>query len=225
MARVLVFSGSGPYADPWHPFAETSACVADVLRGAGHDVVVRDSDAGSLLDVGSFDLVVVNSGGRAEEADPAITAAWDPDHRALGLFHDGGGPILGLHTAVGTFPDWPGWAAIIGGRWGEHSGHPAIDAATFRPAPGSRRHPVWDGLDSVVAFDERYSNLEVAASSTALVQHETDGILHTMGWLGSGKVLYDGLGHDARSYESADRCRLLLNEVQWLLAPGRPAGH
>ena len=31
-ANVVVVSGSGRYADPWHPLAETSGRVADILR-------------------------------------------------------------------------------------------------------------------------------------------------------------------------------------------------
>ncbi|RMB61724.1 ThuA domain-containing protein [Tessaracoccus antarcticus] len=225
MPRILILSGAGHYADPWHPFAETSGIVAGLLREVGHDVVVRDSAPGSLQDLPQFDLLVVNSGGRLGEPDPAVTASWAVDHRALAAFHIDGGPILGLHTAVATFPDWPAWAAIIGGRWGEEAFHPEIDTATFLPSPQSSSHPVWDSLESVVAFDERYSRLELLAGSEPLVQHETDGTVHTMGWLASVRVVYDGLGHDARSYESAGRRCLLLNEVQWLLTPPPGAGH
>lgn len=217
MARVLVFSGAGPYADPWHPFAETSAAVADLLRRSGHDTVVRDSEPGSLLDAADFDLMVINSGGRGGDPDAEETAAWAADHRALGAFHGAGSPILGLHTAVGAFHDWPEWASFIGGRWGEDAFHPDIDTATFRPADGVDAHPLWHGLGSVVVFDERYSNLEVFPGSVPTIQHHTDGRTHTMGWIAGGTVVYDGLGHDGRSYESEGRRRLLLNEVQWLL--------
>lgn len=218
MARILIFSGADPYSDPWHPFAETSAAVAALLGGRGHDVVVRDSEPGSLTDLGAFDLLVINSGGRTREPDASRTAAWDADHRAVGAFHCAGNPILGLHTAVATFPDWHGWSNIIGGRWGEDSHHPEMNEATFRPIPGTAGHPVWDGLESVTVIDERYCHLEVFDGSTPLVGHDTDGVSHVMGWAVGDAVVYDGLGHDGRSYESADRRRLLHNEVDWLLA-------
>ncbi len=219
MARVLVFSGSGHYADPWHPFEETSQAATDVLLGLGHHVVVRDSEPGALLDIAEFDLLVVNSGGRTGEPDPAATAAWAPDHGALAEFHRAGLPILGLHTAVGTFPDWDEWAGIIGGAWTTQSHHPAMGTATFDPAHGARSHPVWAGLDSVTVIDERYSLLQVADTAAPLVQHRTDNTLHTMGWALGETVIYDGLGHDGRSYESEERRRLLQNEVNWLLGP------
>ena len=218
MTRVLVFSGVGRYADPWHPFSETSAAVAHLLRRDGQDTVVRDSEPGSLLDVADFDLLVVNSGGRGAEPDAEKTSQWAADHRALEAFHGSGAPVLGLHTAVGTFPDWPAWSAIIGGRWGEDAFHPDIDAATFRPAEGTAEHPIWAGLERVTVVDERYCGLEVFAGTAPLVHHGTDGDLHTMGWAVGDSVLYDGLGHDGRSYEAESRRRLLLNEVRWLLS-------
>lgn len=218
MTRILVFSGSGPYADQWHPFPETSSAVAGVLTEAGHEVVVRESEPGSLLDVATFDLLVVNSGGRAGGAEPHDTELWAADHRALAEFHTNGGPILGLHTAVGTFPDWDGWRSIIGGRWTSNSFHPAMGPATFMAAPGVGAHPVLADLPSIKAIDERYSLLEVSESATPLILHTTDGQDHTMGWAVGETVVYDGLGHDGRSYASPDRRRLLRNEVDWLLA-------
>ena len=220
MARILVFSGVGPYADPWHPFGETSAAVAGVLRQDGHDVVVRESEPGALGDLIAFDLLVVNSGGRTSGMTSQLTALWSADHRQVEEFHAAGSPILGIHTAVATFPDWPGWSSIIGGRWVDETFHPEIDRATFVPAAGVSVHPVWAGLESVEVFDERYSNLQVFSDATPLVQHFSDGDRHTMGWAVGHGVVYDGLGHDARSYESEGRRHLLLNEVHWLLTPG-----
>ncbi|MCD2443382.1 hypothetical protein LQ757_13955 [Agromyces sp. SYSU K20354] len=40
--RAVVLPGSGRYADPWHPFAETSASLAAIVAGAGYRVEVRD---------------------------------------------------------------------------------------------------------------------------------------------------------------------------------------
>ena len=35
---ALVVSGAGPYVDPWHDFAATSARLAAILEGLGHRV-------------------------------------------------------------------------------------------------------------------------------------------------------------------------------------------
>ncbi len=220
MARVLVFSGAGHYADPWHPFQETSQAVSKVLASLGHRVLVRDSEPGVLLDLAEFDLLVVNSGGRTEPPNTAVTAEWARDHSCLMDFHRSGSPILGLHTAVATFPDWDGWGLIIGGSWTTESFHPEMGSPTFHPAAHAADHPVWSGLESVSVTDERYSCLERSDAAVPLVQHVTGGQPHTMGWAVGDSVIYDGLGHDARSYESEERRRLLCNEVQWLLSGG-----
>lgn len=214
MALVVVLSGSGRYSDQWHPFAETSAAIAAILRDAGHDVEVRDSEPQALLDLDGVDLLVVNTGGA--DVEDAPSQQWRLAHAALGRFVDDGNPVLGLHTASNAFPDWPRWRELIGGRWGERAFHPEIGTATFLPAEGAEAHPVWDGLGEVTTFDERYSGLERSDDSVPLVHHVSEGVVEVMGWA-RGRVLYDGLGHDARSYDSPSRQRLLLNEVGWLL--------
>ena len=48
------------------------------------------------------------------------------------------------------------------------------------------------------------------------------GARHPMIWArehGPGRVVYDGLGHDARSYDSADHRALLLRAAAWLTDP------
>jgi hypothetical protein len=50
MPRSLVLSGGGRYADPWHPFAKTSARLADVLWSLGHRVEVTDFVADRVAD-------------------------------------------------------------------------------------------------------------------------------------------------------------------------------
>ena len=55
-------------------------------------------------------------------------------------------------------------------------------------------------------LDERYSYLDVRDDVVVLGDHEHDGLIHPMIWArehGAGRVVYDGLGHDLRSYESA----------------------
>ena len=38
MAEVLLLSGAGRFADPWHPFAQTSERLAGLLTELGHRV-------------------------------------------------------------------------------------------------------------------------------------------------------------------------------------------
>lgn len=82
----------------------------------------------------------------------------------------------------------------------------------------------------MTADDERYADLQVAAGSRVLVvadvapdeadPHGTPGA-HPVVWVapGPGRVLYDALGHDTRSFASPDRRALLTAELTWLLTP------
>lgn len=90
--------------------------------------------------------------------------------------------------------------------------------ATFGKAPGAEDYPVWTGLDVVTVYDERYSDLVVHEGSTPLIRHELSEEWQVMGWAHGDNVIYDGMGHDARSYSSPSHRKFLINEVDWLLS-------
>ena len=217
MARILIASGVGPYADPWHPFERTSPLIADVLRDAGHEVHVRETVPGALLDVASFDLFVANAWGGIADGEAPSDSLVD-DLEALKRYLIDGGRVLSIHTSNGAFGQLPEWRSAVGGHWGADSWHPDISDATFAPAPSAGEHPVWEGLRTIEVFDEKYSGLVMDDGVTPLVQHELEGRPEVMGWAVGDRVIFDGLGHDERSYESESRRQLLVNEVSWLLA-------
>src|SRR5699024_9887359 len=59
--RALVASGSGRYADPWHPFPKTSPLLAEILSGSGFEVDVDDDVDASMGRLEGVDLLVVNA--------------------------------------------------------------------------------------------------------------------------------------------------------------------
>lgn len=216
--KARVFSGSGRYTDPWHPFAETSAAIAEVITGlGGWDVQVVQSEPESLTALDGVELLVINSGVGDPETLPGPDAAWARAHAELARWVERGGPVLGTHTAAATFPEWPKWPALLGGRWVRgRSMHPPRGFAAFDLASD---HPVLRGLDSVEAYDERYSYLEPVGDIVPLLSHEHDGRTHVMAWIhetDTVRVIYDGLGHGPESYESPSRRELLRNEIVWL---------
>lgn len=233
-----MLSGRGRYEDPWHDMAATSHRVATVLAGAeagagagstagGYDVVVRGSFPDAADDLAGFDLLVVNTGsGRPDAAHDGDDARWAPFHEAVRAWADAGRPVLALHQGANTFADSPHWARILGGRWVDgESMHPPIGPATFMVADPD--HPIGAPLVSrltgaVTAFDERYSYLRVASGVDVILTQVHDDVAHPVVWAHQGggvRVVYDGLGHDVRSYDSASRRALLRGEVAWLLAP------
>jgi len=67
---ALVVSGAGPYVDPWHDFAATSARLAAILEGLGHRLDITGEVEDALADPGDVRLLVVNIGNPAEPRPP-----------------------------------------------------------------------------------------------------------------------------------------------------------
>lgn len=221
---IMIISGAGAYADPWHPFAETSAALADVLRGPGRDIVVRDDVETALSESGDVDLLVLNVGMPRPAADWVPTAADLASQRAsrAGLLAHVANerPILAMHTSATTFGHIPEWESILGGTWVRGTTmHPPRGEALIHVKP--TEHPVTAGMTDFVTHDERYSYLRVAPTSTVLADHEHAEARHPLVWtteVSGARVVYDALGHDAQAYESADARRLVSQAAEWLLS-------
>lgn len=217
---IRIVAGTGRYTDPWHPFVETAHCIGEVLSGLGHKVEITESTPEAITDLDGIDLVVLNCGGNpAVELPP--DPGWQRSFDAFGRWIEAGNPILGVHAAANSFPDWPAWPDLLGGRWVRgRSHHPPRGEFSFDVSPASREHPAVGGLSQVPVVDERYSDLDVSADAIPLLQHRFDDRDHVMVWAldqGGRRAVYDGLGHNAESYESPDRRQLLAAEIGWLL--------
>ena len=216
--RAVIASGAGRYADPWHPFPETSARVAGVLRSAGFKVEVdEDVDArlAGLRGAGSAELLVLNIGNpgddRRDDADAASRAGLLA-HLAAGR------PLLALHVSSTSLPTIPEWESVLGGIW--------VRGTTFHPEYGTARveivdrgHPITAGLADFELSDEKYTALRVSPEVHVLAQHTLEGAAHPLVWThryGSADVVYDALGHDAASFDSPEHRELLARAARWL---------
>lgn len=225
---VVIFTGLSRYQDPWHPVAETSAEIARVVRELGLQPDIRtDETPGALADLSGVDLLIVNSGGGDPDAPIVYDPAWQPSFDAVAAFAAAGSPILAVHNSAHAFPDWPGWEEIIGTGWTPGvSGHPEISLAVFEADPVAVTHPIFDHLAPlrgvterpvVISYDERYWRMPVRDGNTPLLGHETQGEWYVMSWSRGTSVVFDGLGHDRRSYASLQRRQYLAGEIRWLL--------
>jgi len=226
-SHALIVSGSGRYADPWHPFAATSARVAEVLEGVGiAPTVTEDVDAALAALPGTApDLLVVSigapdgpapEGGDHAPGDPAVDAA----ARAGLLAHLAAGrPLLALHVSSTSLAFVPEWEAILGGIWVRGTTmHPDYDRARIRVETDA--HPIVAGVRDFEVDDERYSFLRVGPAVHALAWHEHDGRRHPLLWAreyGAARVVYDALGHDAASYDAPEARELIARSARWLL--------
>ncbi|WP_173921499.1 ThuA domain-containing protein [Agromyces sp. Marseille-P2726] len=222
--RAVILSGSGRYADPWHRFDETSAALAGIVAGAGYRVEASDDLLGGFAALDDIDLVVVNAGdpdGPMPEgaADPGpvdesrVAAATAGFEAAL----ERGIGILAVHAAASTLREVPAFGAALGARWVEgESWHPELGDARVHVV-GS--HAIAEGLADFTVTDERYAGLRLDGVIEPIAEHEDGGMRHPLVWareLGHSRLVYDALGHDIRSYESAEHRELLERALQWL---------
>jgi type 1 glutamine amidotransferase len=217
-STALVISGGGRFADPWHPFPETSAQLAAAIHERGWTVEVTD-DVEAALTALSADplpsLLVVNIGWYGPESfvEPATAGLVSALERGL--------PTLLVHSTLTSFPVWLPWHGIVGGGW--------THGVTYHPdyGPGvaiaDPDHPITAGLEQPLAIaDERYTRLWVDESSQVFLSHDEAGELHPLAWTrtwGASRIVADALGHTADSYRAAGRAALLQRELDWLCQP------
>ena len=142
---------------------------------------------------------------------------------SLATYVKEGGSLLGLHTASICFDGWDEWPKILGAGWvWGQSSHP--------PAGNVRVERVGDddvlvgGSPPFEVFDEVYRGLELFTQSTPLLQAKaaTDSEFHPVMWThryGSGRVVYDALGHGPASVMEPTHLAILKRAVQWLIEP------
>ncbi|MFJ6678472.1 ThuA domain-containing protein [Microbacterium sp. NPDC091382] len=209
MNRVLLFSGGADYADPWHPFAETSAIVAQVLREEG-DVTVVDTLDDLAARIDATDLLVINAGGG--------TAPHPLDARLAEILTGYRGPLLVLHVAATLLPEHTAWEARLGGRW--------VRDVTFHPERGPLRVRAVSAsvadLADLNTVDEAYTALRVSPGADVLLVHDdADGVAHPLVWTHENdgcRAAYSALGHDAEAYASPLASELVRRLTRWLLA-------
>lgn len=222
--RAVILSGSGRYADPWHPFVETSAVLAGIIAGAGYRVEVSDDLLGGLAAIGDADLLVVNAGNPETPLPDGVDDPGEPGSDEVAAAIAGfdaaverGIGILAVHSAAATLPEVPAFGRALGARWiAGVSWHPPIDDALVHIVGA---HPIAAGLADFTVFDERYSGLRLDGVIEPIAEHEEDGMRHPLIWareFGRSRLVYDALGHDVRSYEATAHRELLGRALDWL---------
>jgi len=219
---VVVLSGEGRLADPWHDFPGTSARIAEILTEHGLRAQVRGSGSSEPEPAR---LYVVNAGGGADALPAAPEDPSEVWRRAILDHVLSGGPVLAVHAATNTFFDDGSWAAVVGGRW--------VPGTSMHPPGGPARvqvadvdHPITAGLPADLDIvDERYSFLELSPAVVPLITQVHDAVVHPIVWAFTGPVaghagelraVVDTLGHDVAAYGDV-RAELLRREVDWLL--------
>lgn len=231
MIQALIYSGGIN-----HPFAESAPALARVLEAGG--LAPRLSfeldellgwlraDPQALLVVYALRWSMTQHEKYAPDRERWAMALPQPARAAIaGHVHAGGG-LLALHTASICFDDWPEWADVMGGAWQwGRSYHPPLGPVQ---AYLNIQHPLARGLGDFALTDEVYSEQRVLPGVEIYGWAETTGDSPATGrqpvfWThryGAGRVVYDGLGHDAASLEHPVHRRLVQRAALW--ASGHP---
>lgn len=222
MVQAVILTGTGRYADPWHPMTATSPLIAAALADAGIASRIELKVDHALArwapdDAALPDLVVANIGRLStDEPDEGL----DPGLVDEGLARMARSvPILAIHCAANAFAHSPSWEEAIGGRWiPGTSWHPERGTATVTRAaelPG-----VTDGIEEFALHDERYLDLRRKGDNQVLYTHpDEQGEASPSIWVRDDvpRRAYDALGHDERSYDSTEHRVLIGRIARWLL--------
>ncbi|MDH2442481.1 ThuA domain-containing protein [Amnibacterium sp. CER49] len=220
LLRARVVSGSGRFADPWHPFAETSAALARIAHERGFDVEVRADVAAAIGGGDPVDLLVLNLG------DPAEADAAEDDRVREGLLRHvaARGGLVAVHSTLTGLRMLPDRRSLLGGVWVHGASmHPEYGEAQVRVLPAT--HPITEGLADFVVDDERYASLDVEPDLVPLLAHEHEGALHPLLWarqVGAARVVADALGHDGASYRSPEHREVLGRAMVWAAGDQAP---
>ncbi|MFC8680273.1 ThuA domain-containing protein [Microbacterium ureisolvens] len=215
--RAVIATGTGRYADPWHPYPATSERIAAALRADGWDVAVDHDVDHALAALDGVDLLVVNAGDPWREGASELERRADP-HAEAGLRSAiaRGIGLIGVHAALSSLRDYAAWREAIGGEWAPGvSWHPPIGDARVRVVDPD--HPVSEWMPHLDVFDERYSDLVVDDAVRVLAVHDVEGAEHPAVWIKEEptRAVVSSLGHDERAYDAPEHVALLQRAARW----------
>lgn len=219
--KALVLTG-GPGG---HPFGATAGHLASVLEREGYDTAVTEDIEAGLAGLDGCGLLAVNAlrwrmlddryaSGRADHGFTLSAAG----REAVGGFLSRGGRVLANHTAAICFDDWAGWGDVVGAAWAwGRSSHPPLGPVRVEVGQG---HPVVDGVEAVFeTVDEVYGDMDLRPDVEPLAWADAGAGRHPVLWarsVGGGRVVYDALGHDERSFAAPAHQQILHQAVRWL---------
>jgi type 1 glutamine amidotransferase len=215
----------------FHPFHATSSHLAQSFASLGIETAIFDDVEAGLAHVRTtrpalLTLNLLRWRMVGEKYDP-YRDRWrfelsEEGRKTIAEHVDGGGGLLGLHTASICFDSWAGWGDVLGADWvwGE-SYHPPLGRVEVTPT--TTPHPITSGLGRFIVNDEVYTKLAVRDDVRGLLEAlPGDGApAQPLLWAracGRGRVVYDALGHDVGSLAEPTHARILARAALWLLA-------
>lgn len=217
------------YSDGYnHPFAQSSKALARIARGMGMAATITPDLGEALARIRpGRDVLGINAlrwsmtqFERYAADRPHWAGRLSDEHLAAMTNHlTSGGGLLAMHTAVICWDNQPGWLELLGGGWNwDRSYHPPLGAITVQPSPALAA--------PFETVDEVYHNLDPAEDCAIMATADAGEGPQPVVWRrrqGSGRIVVDALGHDARSLEAAGHVAILEAMLGWLCE--REAAH
>lgn len=209
--RVLIVTGMDIEAHNWR--ATTQAAMEELEKDTRMEVdTLTDIYRLDSVDLSRYDVVYLNFN-NWQKPDPDVKAEDN-----LKQFVAGGGGLVVIHFASGSFESWPEYAQLAGRVWDRKNTHDP--RGPFRVEIIDSLHPVTKGLHTYDTDDELYICLTGDTPIKVLAQAKSvvTGQYHPMAFVlnyKKGRVFHLALGHDAKAIHVPGTAELIRRGVAW----------
>lgn len=205
--RAVVVTGGHGFKEG--PFFE----MADSLAGVEY---VRADQGEVFKDIGGWDRDVIVLYNMTKDIS-AIERS-----NLLKLLEKGVG-LVALHHSIASYPHWPEYERVIGGKFFLESDYPDRPSGYKHGVEMTMHiedesHPVVEGLDDYVILDECYNKCSYQTDNHLLVSTEHPDSDRPVAWVrkyANARVCYIMSGHGPEAYSNKSFRRLLANAVRW----------
>lgn len=209
--RVLIITGMDIEAHNWRE--TTQAAMEELQKDAGIEVdTLTDIYRLGATDLNRYDVLYLNFN-NWEKPDPDAKAEAN-----LKTFVAGGGGLVVVHFASGSFESWPDYVKLAGRVWDRKNTHDP--RGPFRVEITDSLHPITKGMTSYDTDDELYICLTGNEPIHLLARAKSvvTGQYHPMAFVlnyGKGRVFHLALGHDAKAIHIPGTAELIRRGVIW----------
>lgn len=212
MTKILLLLGGN-----WHDFDGFAAVFQSYFTE--DDVQIEptyNADRLLTLNAAKVDLVTIYTCLGGSNQQGRIAADMKAEQvDALCAWTQGGGKVLGIHSATVMGEAQTGLRHLLGARFLSHP--PQFD---FTVTPLAREHPITAGIGAFAVHDEFYIHTYDEGIEIHMVANDR-GVAHPMAWTrseGAGRVAYVAPGHTPSVWNLPAYRQLVRQSVAWLLS-------
>jgi type 1 glutamine amidotransferase len=139
----------------------------------------------------------------------------------LALLKKGTGLVM-LHHALVSYPNWPEYAAIVGGRYlqaDEKTGKAGYQHDVDIPVQiAAKDHPITSGLKDFTIHDEIYWGFQVDPKAQPLLTTTQEKSGNPLAWTmprENGRTVYVQLGHGPSAYDHPTYREIVARCIRW----------